>query len=375
MAKEKFTFKGFLKGFIPALAAASFLYGSVAAFSGREQEKRERLRQESQKANVAYYQKNSKTIEQAVQEGLTPGDFVQFTNPSTLEIIAGIYSGFNDGRYRIKTLNGEEADSQNLKNQDYLITCILKRKILGSSTQPTIQSASKPATQPTTQSESQPASMPAQKPTTRQAFSQYDDLIRKYAESRGLDEDLIRAQIKQESRFRADAKSRVGALGLMQVMPGTAEELGYSPKDMLDPEKSIEAGTRYMQKQMNTHWVKQYPKDRVELALASYNAGYGNIIHSIKIVKDANQGKQTYTIIKGKKRRTIDISKLKGVSESWIGFSKALPLVTGNSNAKQTTEYVGNILGFCKEYQSQKHPPVFLARNFCNLLFVASRAF
>src|SRR5688500_1755689 len=80
---------------------------------------------------------------------------------------------------------------------------------------------------------------------------------------------LLEAVVWQESRWRADAVSPVGARGLAQLMPGTAREMGVNPDD---PFANLEGGARYLRQQLD-----RFDGD-VEKALAAYNAGPGRVL-------------------------------------------------------------------------------------------------
>jgi soluble lytic murein transglycosylase-like protein len=97
----------------------------------------------------------------------------------------------------------------------------------------------------------------------------YDDLILEAAEKYSLDPHMIKAVMQAESAFNALAVSPVGAVGLMQLMPAVAAELGAA--DPLDPRQNIMAGSRHLRQLLNSH------RGNVKLALASYNAGPGNV--------------------------------------------------------------------------------------------------
>ncbi|MEO5364808.1 MAG: transglycosylase SLT domain-containing protein [Magnetococcus sp. WYHC-3] len=111
----------------------------------------------------------------------------------------------------------------------------------------------------------------AQRETQRVAGggTPYADLIGEAARVHGLDERLVAAVVEVESGFNPRAQSRVGAQGLMQLMPETAQELGVS--DAFDPRQNLMAGSLYLRKLMD-----RYQGDQ-DLALAAYNWGMGNL--------------------------------------------------------------------------------------------------
>lgn len=95
----------------------------------------------------------------------------------------------------------------------------------------------------------------------------YRQLVREVAQKHGLDPNLAEAVMAQESGGRPDARSPVGATGLMQLMPGTAKDLGVDPND---PAQNVEGGVRYLKQQID--------KFGVAGGLAAYNAGPGRVM-------------------------------------------------------------------------------------------------
>ena len=95
-------------------------------------------------------------------------------------------------------------------------------------------------------------------------ISEYDPIIRTYSKMNGLEPNLVKAVIYVESAGDRDAVSYKGAEGLMQLMPGTASDIGVS--NSFDPAQNIYGGTRYL-----STLLKQFK--RIDLALWGYNAG------------------------------------------------------------------------------------------------------
>lgn len=97
----------------------------------------------------------------------------------------------------------------------------------------------------------------------------YDHLIAQSASNYGVDRGLIKAMMHTESGFNPNARSPVGAQGLMQLMPATARR--FAVNNAWDPAQNIEGGAKYLSfllKRFNQNW---------DLAVAAYNAGEGNV--------------------------------------------------------------------------------------------------
>jgi soluble lytic murein transglycosylase len=105
----------------------------------------------------------------------------------------------------------------------------------------------------------------------------YSTIVRAHAHNYDLNPALLAAVIDEESKFRADAKSSAGAVGLMQLLPATAKGIAihtggskFVTIDLYDPEINVRYGAWYLH-----HLIEKYGDER--LALAAYNAGQQNV--------------------------------------------------------------------------------------------------
>jgi membrane-bound lytic murein transglycosylase MltF len=156
-------------------------------------------------------------------------------------------------------------------------------------------------------------------------FTQTVELFRKYGQKYGFDPIMLAAQGFQESRLRQEARSHVGAIGVMQIMPATGKALGVGDIATLEP--NIHGGAKYMDQLMTKYFVdaKFTGQERTLFAFASYNAGPGNIS---KMRKEAA-------------KRGLDADK-------WFNN---VEIVTGEKIGMEPTTYVRNIFKYYAAYK------------------------
>lgn len=117
-------------------------------------------------------------------------------------------------------------------------------------------------------------------------ISQYDNLFKKYAPKIGWDWRLMAAQAFQESKFKPNARSWVGARGLMQIMPRTARGYNAKVSQLGNPEVSVRVATDLIS-DLDGYLTKYVPndKERLKFVIAAYNVGIAHVYDAIALAK------------------------------------------------------------------------------------------
>jgi membrane-bound lytic murein transglycosylase F len=161
----------------------------------------------------------------------------------------------------------------------------------------------------------------------------FDDIFRKYGEKYGFHWCLVASQVYQESRFDPKVKAWDGGMGLMQLMPATAKELGC--KNPFNPADNVHAGTKYMnqlRKRCGYQKKEVSPKDSLCFALASYNGGYGHLKDARALAEDLKLDPNKWFDNVEKSMKLL--SKRKYSSRARYGYC----------NSKVITDYVREIM-------------------------------
>ena len=172
-------------------------------------------------------------------------------------------------------------------------------------------------------------------------ISDFDAFIKKESSSIGWDWRLLAALIYHESRFEPDIVSPFGAVGLMQVMPNTAEGLGF--KDYQDPLQNIRAGNAYL-KYLHRFFADYpfEPEERVKFILAAYNAGPGHVLDAMRLA-EANQ-KDPYTWNQHVDYYLLNKSKPEYYRDPVVKY--------GYCDGRQTYHFVHNIIETYAHYKN-----------------------
>lgn len=144
----------------------------------------------------------------------------------------------------------------------------------------------------------------------------YADLIAKAADKHQVDAKLLHAIVQAESAYDATAISSAGAVGLMQLMPGTARRFGVA--NSRNPYQNIDGGARYLK-----HLLRLFDSD-LNLAVAAYNAGENAVIKNNNAIPPYSETrhyvKEVLSLRDGMKlgpRPVYDIPRITGASDDW----------------------------------------------------------
>ncbi len=171
----------------------------------------------------------------------------------------------------------------------------------------------------------------------------YETLFRQYADTIGWDWTLLAAVAYQESRFNPNAKSPVGARGLMQLMPQTAANYGLNDSTILIPSENIRAGALYIKRLQHTYNFITNPDENVHFVLASYNAGPAHIMDARRLAK--KYGRSPYVWFDNTEYWLNQLSDPSVAADSVVHY--------GAFNAAETTSYVRKVLRTQRKFQEQ----------------------
>ena len=125
-------------------------------------------------------------------------------------------------------------------------------------------------------------------------ISAYDDLFRRHSGTAGWDWRLLAAQCYQESGFDPQAVSSMGALGLMQLLPSTADLMGVPSDKRFEPEQNIAAAARYIKKVSQSFSDIKDSEERIRFTLAAYNGGVGHIQDAQTLARKEGRNHQVW---------------------------------------------------------------------------------
>ncbi|MDR0427555.1 MAG: transglycosylase SLT domain-containing protein [Dysgonamonadaceae bacterium] len=173
-------------------------------------------------------------------------------------------------------------------------------------------------------------------------ISLFDNYFKIYAKKINWDWRLLASIAYQESKFHTDRVSWAGAIGLMGIMPGTAEALGFSRNEMIFPEESIQAATQLI-KRLNKSFSRiEDELERIKFILAAYNAGSGHIYDAQTLAEKYGKNPLLWIDVE-------EYLKLKHLPE----YYEDPAVKQGYFKSRETVSYVQNVLERWEYYKEK----------------------
>lgn len=190
-----------------------------------------------------------------------------------------------------------------------------------------------------------PATIVAVKKSGNRSISAYDDMMRRAAAESGHDWRLLSAIAYHESRFNPEAVSKVGAFGLMQIMPRVAEQFNVPQEEAFEPEMNIRLASKLLNKISRSLKLSDSAseEDRLSLMLASYVGGIGHVRDAQRLAAKYSEDPENWEVVS----RYLE---LKGQPEYYEDSVVRCGRFTG---IKQTLAYVRNVKSHYDKYCEQ----------------------
>ncbi|PIQ11049.1 MAG: lytic transglycosylase F [Ignavibacteriales bacterium CG18_big_fil_WC_8_21_14_2_50_31_20] len=171
-------------------------------------------------------------------------------------------------------------------------------------------------------------------------ISEYDNLIKEYANTLHWDWRLLASLIYQESQFRPNRTSTAGATGLMQLMPATAQKFGID--SLSSTYDNLEAGVKYL-KLLCKNWKAEIPdsSERMKFVMASYNIGQGHVEDARKLAEKYGADKNIW----------FDNVEFYLLQKAYPKYYKDKVVRNGSAKGKETAKYVRDIFYRYEHYQ------------------------
>lgn len=176
------------------------------------------------------------------------------------------------------------------------------------------------------------------------AISPYDSIFQHYAQQMGWDWRLLAAIAYSESGFNTNARSWMGACGLMQVMPRTARGFGMDEADLADPDVSVHVASLLLRQVEGIMRNRASQDERIKFVLAAYNAGAGHVIDAIALARKHGLDPRVWN-------ENVEQAMLWKMDPQYYNDSVC---ANGYCRGTETVDYVTRVLNRYEEYKKVK---------------------